>query len=84
MKDDGPRGPLLFQAAVVMSLGLYDYKARLYSPTTWAALADGSDPIGTKDDLNLYAYVKNNPVNFRDPTKLIVKTLSSGKTSRPV
>ncbi|HRP36103.1 MAG TPA: RHS repeat-associated core domain-containing protein, partial [Gammaproteobacteria bacterium] len=30
-----------------------------------------TDPIGTADDLNLYAYVGNNPVNFSDPTGLI-------------
>jgi uncharacterized protein RhaS with RHS repeats len=27
-----------------------------------------TDPIGSKDDLNLYAYVKGDPVNSTDPT----------------
>jgi RHS repeat-associated protein len=56
-------------------LGLYYYKARMYSPALGRFLQ--TDPIGTKDDLNLYAYVKNNPVNFTDPTGLIA-SLSGG------
>ena len=29
-----------------------------------------TDPIGSKDDLDLYAYVKGDPVNATDPTGL--------------
>jgi uncharacterized protein RhaS with RHS repeats len=29
-----------------------------------------TDPVGTADDLNLYAYVANNPINFTDPSGL--------------
>uniref|UniRef100_UPI000837B470 RHS repeat-associated core domain-containing protein n=1 Tax=Thauera butanivorans TaxID=86174 RepID=UPI000837B470 len=47
-------------------LNLYYYKARFYSPAIGRFLQ--TDPIGTADDLNLYAYVRNNPVNFNDPT----------------
>ncbi|KWF00764.1 hypothetical protein WL80_30650 [Burkholderia ubonensis] len=50
------------------SLGLYYYKARMYSPTLGRFLQ--TDPIGYKDDLNWYAYVGNNPVNLTDPTGL--------------
>ena len=45
-------------------LNLYYYKARFYSPALGRFLQ--TDPIGTADDLNLYAYVGNNPVNFSD------------------
>ncbi|WP_276818449.1 RHS repeat-associated core domain-containing protein [Nitrosomonas europaea] len=48
------------------SLNLYYYKARFYSPALGRFLQ--TDPIGTADDLNLYAYVGNNPINFNDPT----------------
>ncbi len=45
----------------------------LYSPELGRFLQ--TDPIGTADDLNLYAYVGNNPVNFSDPTGLAAEDL---------
>ena len=51
----------------VALLGLYYYKARMYSPQLGRFLQ--TDPVGSADDLNLYAYVGNNPVNYTDPTQ---------------
>jgi RHS repeat-associated protein len=46
--------------------GLYQYRARYYSPRLGVFLS--TDPIGTKDDPNLYGYVGQDPVNKADPT----------------
>ncbi|HEY1561944.1 MAG TPA: RHS repeat-associated core domain-containing protein, partial [Caulobacteraceae bacterium] len=45
---------------------LYYYKARVYDPVSGKFLQ--TDPIGDRDDLNLYAYVGDDPLDASDPT----------------
>nr|VFK56049.1 MAG: RHS repeat-associated core domain-containing protein [Candidatus Kentron sp. TUN] len=56
--------------------GLYYYRARYYDPAVGRFLTE--DPLGFQAGINFYRYVENNPVNFNDPSGMIVPHLIGG------
>jgi RHS repeat-associated protein len=64
--------------AWISEIGLNYYKARFYDPRLGRFLQ--TDPIGYKDDFNLYAYVGDDPLDRTDPSGTTCTTNEDGKT----
>ncbi len=54
--------------------GLYYYRARYYDPKIGRFISEDPLPLRARKprELDAYAYVANNPVNYSDPTGLAV------------
>lgn len=59
--------------AWLKEIGLNYYRARIYSPRLGRFLQ--SDPVFYKDDMNIYGYTGNDPVNKKDPSGMVAETL---------
>jgi RHS repeat-associated protein len=52
--------------------GLWEYRNRYYDPVLGRFLT--RDPAGYRDGMNLYAYVRNNPLRYTDPDGLMARS----------
>ncbi len=66
----GNSGRFQYTGQIILpDLGQYYYKARIYNPTIGRFMQ--TDPIGYKDDLDVYSYVGEDPLNKTDATGLL-------------
>jgi RHS repeat-associated protein len=61
--------------AWIPELGMYSYKARIYSPSLGRFMQ--TDPAGYPDGPNWYAYAGNDPVNRADPSGLDIVVIGN-------
>jgi RHS repeat-associated protein len=56
--------------------GLYYHGARYYAP--WLGRWTSADPKGLSDGVNLFAYVRSDPVGLRDSTGFLAEDIAKG------